>query len=50
MAQAIYWILAIAVMLVLLISAIYELINRIKSDKIFKEVNKKTTKVDRQTN
>ena len=41
MAQAIYWILAIAVMLVLLISAIYELIDRIKTNKTFKEINKK---------
>lgn len=41
MAQAIYWILAIAVMLILLITTIYGLINRIKTNKAFKELNKK---------
>lgn len=49
MVQAIYWILAIAVMLVLLISAIYELINRIKTNKTFKEINKKQLEwIDKQ--
>ena len=49
MAQAIYWILAIAVMLVLLISAIYELIDRIKTNKTFKEINKKQLEwIDKQ--
>ena len=41
MAQIIYWILAIVVMLVLLIGAIYGLIDRIKTNRIFKEINKK---------
>jgi len=41
MAQAIYWILAIAVMLILLITTIYGLIDRIKTNKAFKELNKK---------
>ncbi len=41
MVQIIYWILAIAVMLVLLISTIYGLIHSIKSNKIFEEINKK---------
>lgn len=41
MAQAIYWILAIAVMLILLITTIYGLIGRIKTNKAFKELNKK---------
>lgn len=41
MAQAIYWILAIAVMLILLITTIYGLIDRIKRNKAFKEINKK---------
>ena len=41
MVQAIYWILAIAVMLVLLTTGIYELIDRIKRNKAFKEINKK---------
>lgn len=49
MVQAIYWILAIAVMLVLLISAIYELINKIKTNKAFKEINKKQLEwIDKQ--
>ena len=50
MVQAIYWILAIVVMLVLLMGAIYGLIDRIKTNKAFKEINKKTTRVDWQTN
>ena len=37
----IYWILAITVMLVFLIGAIYGLIDRIKTNKAFKEINKK---------
>lgn len=41
MAQIIYWILAIVVMLVLLIGAIYDLIDRINTNRIFKEINKK---------
>lgn len=41
MAQIIYWILAIVVMLVLLIGAIYGLIDRINTNRIFKEINKK---------
>lgn len=41
MVQAIYWILAIAVMLILLITTIYGLIDRIKTNKEFKEINKK---------
>ena len=41
MVQAIYWILAIAVMLVLLITGIYGLIDHIKTNKEFKEINKK---------
>lgn len=41
MPQIIYWILAIVVMLVLLISAIYGLIDRINTNRIFKEINKK---------
>lgn len=41
MVQAIYWILAIAVMLILLITTIYGLIDRIKTNKEFKELNKK---------
>lgn len=49
MVQAIYWILAIAVMLVLLIGAIYGLIDRIKTDKAFKEINKKQLEwIDKQ--
>ena len=41
MLQIIYWILAITVMLVFLIGAIYGLIDRIKTNKAFKEINKK---------
>lgn len=41
MVQAIYWILAILVMLVLLITTIYGLIYRIRTNKEFKEINKK---------
>lgn len=41
MAQIIYWILAIVVMLVLLIGVIYDLIDRINTNRIFKEINKK---------
>lgn len=41
MAQIIYWILAIVVMLVLLIGAIYGLIDIINTNRIFKEINKK---------
>lgn len=49
MVQAIYWILAIAVMLVLLITGIYGLINRIETNKIFKEINKKQLEwIDKQ--
>lgn len=49
MVQAIYWILAIAVMLVLLITVIYGLIDRIKTNKTFKEINKKQLEwIDKQ--
>ncbi len=49
MIQAIYWILAIVVMLVLLIGAIYGLIDRIKTSKAFKEINKKQLEwIDKQ--
>lgn len=49
MIQAIYWILAIVVMLVLLIGAIYGLIDRIKTNKAFKEINKKQLEwIDKQ--
>ena len=49
MVQAIYWILAIAVMLVLLITVIYRLIDRIKTNKTFKEINKKQLEwIDKQ--
>lgn len=49
MIQAIYWILAIVVMLVLLIGAIYGLIDRIKTSKVFKEINKKQLEwIDKQ--
>ena len=41
MAQIIYWILAIVVMLVLLIGAIYGLIDRINTNRILKEISKK---------
>lgn len=41
MAETIYWILAITVMLVLLIGAIYGLIDRIKTNKEFKEIIKR---------
>ena len=41
MLQIIYWILATAVMLALLIGAIYGLIDSIKTNKTFKEINKK---------
>lgn len=49
MVQAIYWILAIAVILVLLITVIYGLIDRIKTNKTFKEINKKQLEwIDKQ--
>lgn len=49
MIQAIYWILAITVMLVFLIGAIYGLIDRIKTNKTFKEINKKQLEwIDKQ--
>lgn len=41
MLQPIYWILAISVMLLLLVSTVYGLIDRIKTNKEFKEINKK---------
>lgn len=41
MISTIYWILAILVMLVLLITTVYGLIDRIRTNKEFKEVNKK---------
>lgn len=41
MIQTIYWILAIAVMILLLISTIYGLIDRNEANKTFKEINKK---------
>lgn len=41
MVQAIYWILAILVMLVLLITTVYGLIDRIRTNKEFKKINKK---------
>ena len=49
MIQAIYWILAIVVMLVLLIGAIYGLIDKIETNKTFKEINKKQLEwIDKQ--
>ena len=49
MIQAIYWILAITVMLIFLIGAIYGLIDRIKTNKTFKEINKKQLEwIDKQ--
>lgn len=49
MLQIIYWILAITVMLVFLIGAIYGLIDRIKTNKTFKEINKKQLEwIDKQ--
>lgn len=36
-----YWILAILVMTILLVSTIYGLIHRVKTNKEFKEINKK---------
>lgn len=49
MLQIIYWILAITVMLVFLIGAIYGLIDRIKTNKAFKEINKKQLEwIDKQ--
>lgn len=49
MLQIIYWILAITVMLVFLIGAIYGLIDRIKTSKAFKEINKKQLEwIDKQ--
>jgi hypothetical protein len=41
MLQSIYWILAISVMLLLLVSTVYGLIDRIKTNKEFKKINKK---------
>ena len=41
MISTIYWILAILVMLVLLITTVYGLIDRIRTNKEFKEINKK---------
>ena len=41
MVQTIYWILAIAVMILLLIGTIYGLIDRNEANKTFKEINKK---------
>ncbi len=42
MLQPIYWILAISVMLLLLlVSTVYGLIDRIKTNKEFKKINKK---------
>lgn len=41
MAETIYWILAILVMTILLVSTIYGLIDRVKTNKEFKEINKK---------
>jgi hypothetical protein len=41
MLSTIYWILAISVMLLLLVSTIYGLIDRIKTNKEFKEINRK---------
>lgn len=49
MLQIIYYILATAVMLALLISAIYGLIDSIKTNKTFKEINKKQLEwIDKQ--
>lgn len=49
MVQTIYWILAIAVMILLLISTIYGLIDRIETNKTFKEINKKQLEwIDKQ--
>lgn len=39
--NVIYWILAIAVMSVLLVSTIYNLIDSIRTNDDFKEINKK---------
>lgn len=44
MISTIYWILAILVMLVLLITTIYGLIDRIRTNKEFKEINKQHLK------
>lgn len=41
MLSTIYWILAILVMLVLLVSTVYGLIDRVNTNKDFKEINKK---------
>jgi hypothetical protein len=41
MLSTIYWISAISVMLLLLVSTIYGLIDRIKTNKEFKEINRK---------
>ena len=41
MLSTIYWILTISVMLLLLVSTIYGLIDRIKTNKEFKEINRK---------
>lgn len=41
MAQTIFYILAILVMLILLVSTIYSLIDTIKMDKRFKAINEK---------
>lgn len=41
MLSIIYWILAILVMLVLLVSTVYGLIDRVNTNKDFKVINKK---------
>lgn len=41
MINKIFWLLAILVMLVLLFSTIYNIIDRIQTDKSFRESNKK---------
>lgn len=41
MLSTIYWILAILVMLVLLVTTVYGLIDRVNTNKDFKEINKK---------
>lgn len=49
MGQTIFWILSIAVMIVLLVNAIYGLIDRIYTNKVFKEITKKQLEcIDKQ--
>lgn len=50
MISTIYWILAILVMLVLLITTVYGLIDRIRTNKEFKRSKQKTFRIFKQTN